>query len=93
MFRTNEIIAHLPNKYFELYTLSKEYNSEENTFKRPELYFAKSLKRETDVRFVRSLILNKEYRRAKFFLQKIADKNSLECFLYYFSWYLVSFFN
>lgn len=86
-FRTNEIISHLPNNYFDLYAISKERIFDESRFKK---YYT-SLKRDAELRFVRSLIHNKEYRRAKFFLQKISDKNALEYFLYYFSWYLVCF--
>lgn len=80
-----EQLHHLPDSHFEAFNLIKLSNADEQ--KGPVNIW--SAKENALIKFIRSLILNKNYNRAKFFLSKSKRMTSLENFLYYFSWYMI----
>ncbi|KAH7728213.1 anaphase promoting complex subunit 8/cdc23 family protein [Aphelenchoides avenae] len=80
---TNEVLCHIPEIVLEDYEQSDSYVAAEPDRKL-------KISQRNVINFAKSLINSKEYRRAKFYMEKIKRTSPLEHFLYYFSWYLIS---
>lgn len=80
--RTNEALCHVPEHVLEEYEESDYLHVDAGG---PKM----TLSRRNTLNFAKSLIGNKEYRRAKFYLEGVQRTTPVEHFLYYFSWYLV----
>lgn len=77
----NEQLNHLPQSHFAAPDFAQTSHWH---------YGEMDTRRRALIMFVRTMITSKYYHRAKFFLSKSKESDSLEAFLYYYSWYLIS---
>lgn len=92
VLRSNEVLCNLPSSHYEAYAEPSTRNILElgHEIDQPASSMTPAqLKHDCILRLVRSNIADREYRRAKFFLEKLQHSTPIEHFLYYFSWYMV----
>uniref|UniRef100_A0A914CYX8 Cdc23 domain-containing protein n=1 Tax=Acrobeloides nanus TaxID=290746 RepID=A0A914CYX8_9BILA len=80
-----EILSNLSPLHFDAYEKSKEKASASNS-----AFSTLSSSDRFIVKHAKELIRDKEYHRAKFFLERFNLRGTYETFLYYWSWYLIS---
>lgn len=82
----SEQLNHVPSSHFDEYDTHPSPQEQSPNGKLPT-------SKQAIVMLARTLITNRDYPRAKFILSKDKWTTSLEAFLYYFAWYMISIRN